>query len=73
MEEELYRAYITVIHGNKVMKTIVKENITPSKKFNAIRKGLYKGYKIINEGPYFIILMKQEGEIIKQVGIFIAD
>lgn len=73
MEKELYRAYINVIHGNKVMKTVVKENISPSKKFNATRKGLYRGYKIINEGPYFIILRKQEGETIKQVGIFLAD
>ena len=60
MEKELYRAYITVIHGDKVMKSVIKEGITPSKKVNAIRKGLYNGYKIVNEGPYFIILIKQE-------------
>lgn len=70
---EIYRAYINVIHGDKVMKSVVKEGITPSKKANAIRKAFYKGYQIAGEGPYYIMLIKKEDDTIKQVGIFIAD
>ena len=70
---EIYRAYINVIHGGKVMKSVVKEGITPSKKANAIRKAFYKGYQIASEGPYYIMLIKKEDDTIKQVGIFIAD
>ena len=72
---EFYRAYITVIVNDKVVKSVVKEGITPSKKTNAIRKAFYKGYQIASEGPCYIILIKREKEdkIIKQVGFFIAD
>ena len=70
---ETYRAYITVIHDGNVMKSVVKEGVTPSKKTNAIRKAFYKGYQIAGEGPCYIILIKKEDKTIKQVGIFIAD
>ena len=59
MEKETYKVYVIAIK-NGVSKKRVLTGITASKKTEAIRKGLYNGYKIISEGTSFIILEKDD-------------
>ena len=69
MEKETYKVYVIAIK-NGVSKKRVLTGITASKKTEAIRKGLYNGYKIISEGTSFIILEKDDKGVKKHVSMY---
>jgi len=69
---EKYKAIITVTRNNNIAKK-VKENIPASKKFQAIGKAIYKGYKIEIEGSFFIILTKKDNNKVVTVAMFRQD
>ena len=69
---EKYKVTVSVTSGNNTVKR-VKENIPASKKFQAIGKALYKGYKIEIEGSFFIILTKKDNNKVVTVAMFRQD